>query len=259
MQRFNLLAPVLCSLLAFAGCGGDDDDTSAAAPGRPVRATAEGLYAGTLTGSTSNAFNLLVLETGEFWVMFGTQTSSGLLVRGLGQGVGTSDNGLFTSSDFRDFSEVPAAAATVSATFKATTPTIAGTVTGAGGSVSFVGQDVTGGQFYYYGSPAEIATIAGIWSLTDLRGETVSLSIGADGAFTATSGGCTFSGSATPRPSGKDVFNVSMTFGPAPCDLPGQSATGIAIAYPTASGGTQLVVSAIDGTRTYGAAAFGTR
>jgi hypothetical protein len=63
----------------------------------------------------------------------------------------------------------------------------------------------------------------------------------------------------TPRASGKNVFNLELRFGPAPCELPGQNATGIAVAYPLASGQTQLLVTAVDGTRAYGAAAFGVR
>ena len=51
------------------------------------------------------------------------------------------------------------------------------------------------------------------------------------GAFTASSSlGCNFAGTVLPRPSGKNVFNVSLTFGPAPCALPGQAAAGIAVA-----------------------------
>jgi hypothetical protein len=49
-----------------------------------------------------------------------------------------------------------------------------------------------------------------------------------------------------------------MTFGAAPCALANQTATGIAVAAPE-GGSTQLLVAAVDGTRTYGAAAVGTR
>jgi hypothetical protein len=44
--------------------------------------TIEGAYQGTLAGSASNSFSLLVLENGDFWTMYGTSTSSGLAVAG---------------------------------------------------------------------------------------------------------------------------------------------------------------------------------
>jgi len=181
-----------------------------------------------------------------------------LLVAGFGQGTGTSDNGTFTSTNFRDFSEVPAVAGRVDATYNRSTPSISGSVTVAGSSVGFSGGAIAG-SLYNYDTPASIATISGTWNLTDLASETVSLSIAPTGAFTAVSAGCVFTGSVTPRPSGKNVFNVSLTFGSAPCVLAGQSAMGIAVAYPLATGGTQLIVAAVNGARTQGAAAIGVR
>ena len=255
MKRLNSVGLVLCSVLAITGCGGEGDGGNA--PFQPGT-TAEGVYGGTLTGGTSNAFNLLVLETGEYWALFGTQTASALIVAGFGQGMGASDNGTFTSTNFRDFSVVPAAAGRVDATYNRSTPSISGSVTVAGSSVGFSGGAIAG-TLYNYDIPASIATISGTWSLTDLAGETVSLGIASTGAFTATSAGCVFTGSVTPRPSGKNVFNVALTFGSAPCVLAGQSATGIAVAYPLATGGTQLIVAAVDGARARGAAAVGVR
>jgi hypothetical protein len=83
--------------------------------------------------------------------------------------------------------------------------------------------------------------------------------VASNGAFPASSGGCSYTGTVAPRASGKNVFSVSMTFGAAPCALAGQTATGMAVAYPLSNGQTQLVVAAVDASRSYGAAAFGTR
>lgn len=255
MKRLTSVGLLLCALLAIAGCGGDGDGGNA--PFQPGT-TAEGVYAGTLTGSASDAFNLLVLETGEYWVLFGTQTASSLLVAGFGQGTGTSVSGTFTSTDFRDFTVVPVAAGRVDAVYNRSGSSIRGSVTFAGSSVGFSGGAIAG-SLYDYDIPASLATISGNWSLTDLAGQAVSLSIASTGAFTATSAGCVFTGSVTPRPSGKNVFNVALTFGSAPCVLAGQSAAGIAVAYPLATGGTQLIIAAVDGARAQGAAAIGVR
>jgi hypothetical protein len=42
--------------------------------------------------------------------------------------------------------------------------------------------------------------------------------------------------SVTPQPSGKNVFNVPLNFGVSPCALPGQTASGVGVSYPLASG-----------------------
>jgi hypothetical protein len=57
-----------------------------------------------------------------------------------------------------------------------------------------------------------------------------------------------------PRPSGKNVDNVTITFGPAPCLLPNGSGSGIAVIA-----GAELTVAAVTADRANGAAFFGTR
>jgi hypothetical protein len=248
MRSVTCAAMVTAAMLA--GCGGDD----AVDPGP----TAEGVYGGTLTNSASNAFNMLVLENGEYWSMYGMGTAGAFSVAGFVQGTGTSNNGSFSSSTAKDFGEAPAVAGTVSATYDATAKTIAGTVTSAAGSVTFSGGPIPG-SLYVYNMPASLATISGLWSMTDLNGDAVTVTISSTGALAATNLACSFTGTVAPRATGKNVFNVALRFGPAPCDLAGQEATGIAVAYPLANGRTQLIVAAVDGSRTSGAAAVGVR
>jgi hypothetical protein len=248
MRSVTCAAMVTAAMLA--GCGGDD----AVDPGP----TAEGVYGGTLTNSASNAFNMLVLENGEYWSMYGMGTAGAFSVAGFVQGTGTSNNGSFSSSTAKDFGEAPAVAGTVSATYDATAKTIAGTVTSAAGSVTFSGGPIPG-SLYVYNMPASLATISGLWSMTDLNGDAVTVTISSTGALAATNLACSFTGTVAPRATGKNVFNVALRFGPAPCDLAGQEATGIAVAYPLANGRTQLIVAVVDGSRTSGAAAVGVR
>ena len=238
---------------ALVGCGGGGSSSNDPGP------TAEGVYGGTLTGSSSSAFQMLVLEDGDFWTLYGVQTTTAFGVAGFVQGSGTSSGGTFTSSSAKDFGFTPALAGTASASFDATAKTIAGTVSSSGRSVGFNGGPIAG-SLYNYAAPALLSTISGAWSLTTLANEGVALTVASTGAFTArTSLGCTFSGSFVPRPSGKNVFNVSLTFGPSPCALAGQPASGIAINYPLASGRSQLVIAGVDAARNIGTAAFGTR
>ena len=240
---------------ALTACGGGGGGDAAAASAGP---SAEGVYGGTLTGSTSNAFDLLVLENGDYWALYGTGSSSTLHIAGFVQGSGVSNNGTFASTNAKDFGFSPAVAGMVNATYNATTPSISGTVTNSSGTVRFNGGAVAG-SLYNYNTPASVATIAGAWTLTSIDGSLVTLDVASNGAFTASSGGCSYTGTVAPRASGKNVFSVSMTFGAAPCALAGQTATGMAVAYPLSNGQTQLVVAAVDASRSYGAAAFGTR
>jgi hypothetical protein len=75
----------------------------------------------------------------------------------------------------------------------------------------------------------------------------------------ASSKGCAFSGTITPRASGKNVYDVSLKFGAAPCALANQTATGVAVTYLLTNGKRQLIALTVDSTRTYGVGAFGNR
>lgn len=243
----------ISGLITACGGGGGSDPAPTTGP------SAEGVYGGTLTGSASNAFNLLVLENGDYWSLYGVQGATVFTVAGFVQGTGSSNNGNFSSSNGKDFGFFPAVSGSVNATYNATAKTISGTTTNSSGSSTFNGGPIAG-SLYNYDATATLSTVAGSWTTTSLTGETVTISIAAGGTFTAvSSGGCRFSGTVTPRASGKNVFNTSLTFGAAPCALPNQVATGIAVAYPLASGRTQLIVAVTDSARTVGAAVVGSR
>ena len=249
----TLLALATAFCLTLVGCGGGGGSSPPPGP------SAEGVYGGTLTGSTSSNFQMLVLENDEFWAMYGTQTSSLFFVAGFLQGTGVSNNGTYTSSNVRDFGFNPARAGTANATYNATAKTITGSVAASAGTVTLNGGPIAG-SLYNYNTPALLSSVSGSWALTALTGEGVSLNISAAGAFTANSSlGCAFSGTMVPRPSGKNIFNVSLTFGPSPCVLAGQPASGIAIVYPLATGRAQLIFAGTNTGRTIGTAAFGTR
>lgn len=253
----SLFGSAIAAAMVLSGCGGGGDSGTApsAPPAAVATPSAEGVYGGTLTGSTNNAFNLLVLENGDAWAIYGTQSATLFGVAGFVQGTGTSSNGSYSVPNGKDFGYSPAQAGSLTATYNATAKTISGTL----GSVTFSGGPIPG-SLYNYDTAASLSAISGSWSTRDLTGASIALNVAASGAFTAISGfGCQGSGTIVPRASGKNVFNVTLTFGAAPCALAGQSATGIAVLSPLASGRTQLLVTAIDSTRTYGTAAIGTR
>jgi hypothetical protein len=245
------------SIALIAGCGGGGE---AETTPTTSSATAEGVYGGNLTGSSSPNFQLLVLENSEFWSIYGTQTTTSFVVRGFLQGPGVSSSGSYASLTARDYGFTPAIGGVVNASYNASAGTISGTFSSLSlGNVGFSGGPIAG-SLYNYNTPALISAVAGSWALGSLSGETISLTISASGAITArTNLGCSFSGSMIPRPSGKNVFNVTLSFGASPCAFPGLSATGIAITYPLSNGRRQLIVAGANSGGTLGMAAFGTR
>ena len=247
----NVATTVAVSILLAACGGGGSSDTPTG--------SAEGIYDGALAGSTSSAFQMLVLENDEVWTMYGTQTATAFLVAGFLQGQGQSNNGTYTSSNLRDFGFNPALSGTATATYNSSSKTISGTATFPRAAVGFRGGPISG-SLYNYNTAATVSTVAGSWALTSLSGEGVTVNVASGGTYTASSSlGCSFTGTLVPRASGKNVFNVSFSFGPSPCALPNQAASGIAVAYPLANGRTQLIVAGTNAARTIGTAAFGTR
>jgi hypothetical protein len=245
---------LLASVLMLAACGGGGSD--AGSPPNSA-AKAEGAYSGTLTGSASSVFQMLVLENDEYWTLYGSPVGSVFGLAGFIQGSGTSTSGAFSSSNTRDFGANPALSGSVSATYVAGS-SISGSVTFGTGAVGFSGTPILPASFDY-SQPAALADIAGNWSMTTLAGSAVAVTIAANGSFTATMNGCGITGTFTPRPSGKNVFNMVLTFGGAPCSPAGLAATGIALSYPLAAGKRQLIVAGVDATRTLGTALVGSR
>lgn len=241
-----------CGLVACGG-GGSGGGGSSALP-----KFAQGVYSGTITGGTYPQFQLLVLENEEQWSMYGTTSGSAFLVGGFVQGQGASSNGAMSVGNAMDFGFSPAKPSPMTGNYTASNSFL-GTVTYAGPvTVALAGTPIVN-PLYNYNTPASITDVQGPWSLTDLAGIPASVTIQMDGTFSGTSGGCSFSGTLVPRASGKNVFDMSLTFGAAPCARPGQTATGIALSYLASGSVRQLIVAGTDVARTTGTALFGTR
>ncbi|MDR0577511.1 MAG: hypothetical protein LBI87_08255 [Candidatus Accumulibacter sp.] len=226
----------------------------------------QGNYEGVISGPVVNtAFWMLMLENGEFWTIYGNYDSQNVLrVTGFIQGTGTSNDVSFTSSNAKDYMwdyyghYQSAVNGNLSATYDNSAGTFSGTFIEAGGISQFSGGPMTRST-YNYNTPANLADISGSWYL-DAPDAGVVVSIDPSGSFTGLSAyGCFMSGNIVPRPSGKNVFNVTIWFSGSPCDLANQTATGIASAYPLSNGRTHLIVAGMDASRSYGAVLFGTR
>jgi|HigsolmetaAR202D_1030399.scaffolds.fasta_scaffold15306_2 hypothetical protein len=256
----RILSGLAVALLV--GCGGGDGDNTEVGGGflTPTQATPEGVYGGTLSGSTSSDFQALILENGDFWALYGNDMGSIFYVEGFVQGNGTwSGEGSYTSNNIRDFGFFPAPSGTLKATYNSNAKTITGTVTyPQAGTVQLSGGPIDD-SLYDYDVAAALTDVTGSWSAMNSLGGSVSMSVNANGTLSVSEGACSGTGTITPRASGKNVFNVSVSFGGAPCLLPNQTATGIAIVYPLATGQTQLVAAITSAARTAGIAVFAIR
>jgi hypothetical protein len=279
MKKIYALGTLLSTSLLVAACGGgggsDGDSTNTTStststntsgntsttvnnpkPAPTVLATAEGVYEGVVSNGSSH--QTIVLDDGRYYTLYGRSANDMFLVSGLVQGTGVSFEGTFTSTDLRDYyADGTVVGGTLSAGYTAG-ETFNGSVKEAGQTINFLGTKLTSAS-YSYSTAAKLANITGTWSMTTLQGDAVSFSLQTTGAFSATSSGCSFSGTIRPRASGKNVFDVSLQFGAAPCALPNQSASGIAVEYVTNTGSRQLIIAGTNTSRANGTVMFGLR
>jgi hypothetical protein len=242
---------------------GDADDTTFPDqhPEQPL-GTAEGVYAAALTGGQYSHSKALILENGQYWSLYGNDSGSFFTVYGFIQGSGISADGTYSAGDLRDFGSgtSPAIAGTMTADYDATAETLDGTWAFDNvAEIQFTGGEITDSP-YDYDTPADIATAAGHWNGTSAAGPSVSITINTDGSFNMVDGQCVSTGTMKPRASGKNVFNLTIKFGDAPCAMANQTAKGVAITYPlTSTGEMQLMAAAVSPSREQGVAFFGIR
>jgi len=257
---------VVAAALLVAGCSSGDGATgrggNTSPPPQPPEpppvdtTTAEGAYAGTLT-QRGFGLSLIVLENDAAW---GLYERNGLLV-GFFQGPGVSNNGSYTVVDGRDhdFVDRTARRSRLSATYFAGVSIDGHLIPDIGVQSAFsaTAAAMTG---YDYARPASPAEVEGRWQgfhRNDARSATIEITrAGVLSAVMPT--GCAWSGTVAPRASGRNVFDVRIDFGPAPCELPDGVATGIAIVVDTARG-QQLLLAATDVTRNFATTFAGLR
>jgi len=255
-MRLNFMMAACVLPLAIAACGGGGGGGGSVSPPAPVVGAAQNIY----VGNTADGREIytIALENDQFYAMYGHTVGNAFLVSGFVQGDGASNNGVFSATNGVDSNaNNTRTAATINATY-AVGVNLNGTIVEPSGSVGFTSAPIAA-SLLNYNTPAKLSDIAGHWNVTSLRGFASSFDIGTTGTFTGTSSGCSLSGSFTPRASGKNVFDMTMSFGPAPCQIPNGTIKGMAIDYVATSGQRQLIVAGIDTTRINTAAFFGAR
>jgi len=267
-MKLQKLLVVALSTGFLAACGGGGGDSSPSSP-QAVSATpgqAQGVYSGTFTivgnQASTGQLNMLILENDEYWGLYGTANASGgLTVYGLVQGQGVSNNGTFSSSNLKDYSNTVTGSGSLNVTYLSGI-SFNGTAT-KGTLTATIAANTNAANMASYNTPANLADIVGAWPGNALDGSAFNLTITSGGAISGSSVGttCTVSGTITPRASGKNVFNVNLTTPTsAACGSnSGRTANGVAASSVLSSGQRQLLIALVTADRASGTVLFATR
>lgn len=263
-KRFPLLTSLAMATLAastLVACGGGD---GAQTPSGEV--SPEGVYGGTRTvnGTTASVARLLVLEDGQMWAMYGINGTDGFTLQGFAHAKGTHKSGTYNATNLIDYGASNPVEQSLTATYDTSRWTWASQY----GTTTLNGTELPSGLLDYH-KPAMLTDVSGAWTLESYNNagapaEGLSLSVSATGTFTGSmSGGCPFSGKLTPRASGKNLFDTTLTFATDEvCVFKGQTVTGIAISHllPGNAGRRQLLMGGhAVANPMVGMAAFGVR
>jgi hypothetical protein len=228
-NRYEMV--IAMRLLGWISEGHLYTDAFACAPptARPSIATPEGNWFRLTTGD--GFVEMVVLENGEIWlwylaspagfegVMHGTLTSSG---------AGGGFAGVF-AGELRnyDFSKDQPSTVAMTGNFHPTS-TLGGTAVVDGKVVTFAKGYATD-----YDRPASAFIATGTWEIGRFyRFDRATINVAATGEITGRSNsGCVLTGTLRPRPSGKNVYDLSVTYGGAGCDLGSGTATGIGLIF----------------------------
>lgn len=246
MKRLTALA----AALVLSACGGGGGDEATTAP-TTTTASAEGFWVGTTAKGTT--VNLAILENGETWGLYGNPSSLTGAVYGI-----TSTNGTSLSGSGYGFDFVTRTSGSGTYTGNVTTK----------GSISMNVSDgtmLTGTYDASYEQPASVASVAGTytgWAVTGSiapQATTVVIDVNGNISSNFVSGNlsCATSGTATPRASGKNIFNLQLTFTGNYCALGnGTVVTGVAT-YDSVN--RQLIAMSLNSAKSDGLIYVGTR
>ncbi|HEU4851648.1 MAG TPA: FKBP-type peptidyl-prolyl cis-trans isomerase [Telluria sp.] len=211
-------------------------------------AGAEGAYRSALPGSGNTDIDMMVLDNDEYYAVYGRNSASQFIVSGFVQGNGISGATAFTSSNMLDFGSRPPAPGAVTSAY---VPAVSmnGTIKTTAGNVPLNATASALAPYFSYANAANPADFAGSWRMNERGGNLSNVNVAGDGrTFTgtgasATNLGCTYSGTLAPRANNKGVLDATITYGPAPCTMPGATVNGVAFSYLFNSGATrQLIV-----------------
>ena len=247
---------LLLAALALSACGGGSDSGHGHGGGQASTPKLEGAYQGVTNHQL--AIRSLTLENGDSWILYGPQVNGALVASGMAVATQERNDGSTYTARIRDYyHDGQVFDGSLSGSYVAG-QSFRGTISSNGLTTPFTANAVKPSE-YDYQAPASLSRIAGSWSGATLAGHTGQITIDTAGALQGSLQACSVTGQVKARASGKNVFDVTMNFGPAPCTQPGQQLKGIAVNDAAASGGSQLIVMATTAAGTAGTAFLASR
>ena len=208
------IVALACSVALLGACGGGGDDVA--------NADAQGIWSGTNTNGYDVA--VVVLENGETW---GVYASNNGIDGALYGSASTSGNTISVTGSDLNLS-----------TWSVSSGTYRGTVAEKSSmslSSSRTGDVATLTYESFYDTPASLSTLAGSYTISGVSkagsAQDEPMTISSSGVITIPGvPTCSATGVVQPRSSGKNVFNLSMTFSGVDCALgDGGTASGILV------------------------------
>lgn len=234
---------ILAGTMALTACGGGGGGAAPATAPVVTANAAEGIWTGTVTGG--GAFLFTVLENGTTWSASNSSTEIGLLT---GTTTVTGSSATVTGTAFTGGARAVSSTKGFAATLVSKT-SLNGVLTPGTTALSTAYEPV-------YDTAPSLAGVAGAYTgivgTVNTARSAFALAISAAGVVSATSGPCVIAGTATPRASGKAVFDLALTL--TGCDF--SSAAGIAIFDPKTK---TIVVTAMNPAKTDGMVFIGTK
>ena len=230
MKKFQILGASLAATLALAGCGGGggggDGGAATAVDATPASGASavQGLWIGNTT--TNRTITGLVFSDGTYYVFY-SPVGNATAIAGVVQGSGTVAASAFSSSNGRDFNleGLGVSSATVTANY-ASKQSFSGMIAYPAGTITTF---TTACNATYEAAPS-LASVAGTFTgrvSLSAGAQAATITVSSAGAISGNSNGCSLTGAATPRSDG-NAYNLSVTFGAAPCFLANQTLTGVA-------------------------------
>ena len=227
-------------------------------------ATAAGYYVGsqTVSGVTSsvNYAKLFIKNNGEYWLRSYVNNGQSISVQGLYYGNGTSSSGSYISTSGVDVFSAAKSPATLKGTYISNT-SFDSTATSAGATIS--GKlAVPGPTSYSFITSPTLTATSGNYNFsfaTTAGAQTLTLSVTSTGALSgATTSGCVITGNVSPMTTGENAYDISISYGAAPCTSPNVINTGFAV-IEINTAGTQINGAALNSGKTDGMLFLGTK
>jgi hypothetical protein len=235
-MRKSIIFFAITLAVLFTSCGGGGGSNSSSNNTNTTTTVTTGAAQGVYAGTTNSGytFEAILLPNDRFYAIYGQTSGSTFYISGMMTGQGTSKSGSYSSS-YNDFYYSGLTyTGNLTATYVAGT-SFNGSYIENNSTSNFTAAALSSSSFNY-NSVATLSTVTGTWTGTYLDGYSASITVSGTGTFSGSDQGCSFTGTVTPDASGKNFYNVSLTFGASPCLLPNQTGTGIAITYLLSDG-----------------------